>query len=146
MEGVLSSLSSNGTFSYPAKIVTTERTADVAHRCMKPLVDRTKHGRPITYGELGSMIGEEPWTFTAPLDYIWEEICQPRGLPKLHIIVVNKRLRRPKSEVFAKCLPKSRLPRSEEGYDRLFEELRDEVFTYRGWDGLLSELGLPASD
>ena len=113
---------------------------------MKPLVDRTKLDRTITYGELGSMIRKEPWTFTAPLDYIWEEFCQPRGLPKLQIMVVNKRLRRPKSKVFAKCLPKSRLPRSEAGYDRLFEELRDEVYTYRGWDSLLSELGLPTSD
>src|SRR5687768_5746685 len=144
MEGVPSGLSPNGTFSYTAKIVTTERTIDVAHRCMKPLVDRTKLERPITYGELGSMIGENHRTFTAPLDYIWEEFCQPRGLPKLHIIVVNKTLRRPKSEVFAKCLPKSRLPRSEEGYDRLFKELRDEVFAYEGWDGLLIELGLAA--
>jgi hypothetical protein len=112
---------------------------------MKPMVDQAKSKTPITYGELGNSIGVAPWTFTGPLDYIWEEFCGPRGLPKLHIIVVNKRLRRPKSEVFAKCLPKSRLPRSEVGYELLFEELRDEVFGYRDWDDLLSELGLTAS-
>ena len=113
---------------------------------MKPLVDRTKMERPITYGKLGSKIGEDPWNFTAPLDYIWEEFCRPRGLPKLHIIVANKRLRRPKSKVFAKCLPESRLPQSEAGYDQLFKELRDEVFAYDGWDDLLSDLGLTATD
>lgn len=112
---------------------------------MRPLVARSKIERPITYGGLGREIGGFPWGFTAPLDYIWEQFCRPPGLPKLHIIVVNKRLGRPKSEAFAKCLPALRLPRSEGGYDRLFEELRDEVFDYGGRDDLLSELGLTSA-
>lgn len=144
-EGTLRSLLA-GAFSYTAKTVATERTIDVAYRCMRPLVDRANSKIPITYRELGSKVGEAHWTFTDPLDYIWEEFCRPRSLPKLHIIVINKRLGRPKSKVFAKCLPRSRLPRSEEGYDRLFEELRDEVFDYGDWNDLLSELGLAASD
>src|SRR5215213_2972720 len=61
-----------GSFSCTAGAVATERTIDVAYRCMKPLVDRTKTERPITYGKLGNKIGEDPWNFTAPLDYIWE--------------------------------------------------------------------------
>ena len=76
-----------GAFSYTAETVATERTIDVAYRCMKPLVDHANSNTPITYGELGSKLGEAPWTFTAPLDYIWEEFCRPRSLPKLHIEV-----------------------------------------------------------
>jgi hypothetical protein len=113
---------------------------------MKPLIDCATNNTVITYGDLGELVGQTPRNFTQPLDYVWEEFCRPRSLPKLHIIVVNKKLKRPKSHVFAKCLPKSRLPSTEEGYDRLFRELRDEIFAYDGWDKFLAELGLTSAE
>jgi len=69
-------------------------------------------------------------------------VCGPRGLPPLNIIVVrDDKKERPPDEAIEESGK-----RYGETHQAAFERLKAEVFAYDGWDNLLSELGLTASD
>ncbi len=121
----------------------TNNASDNAYRALPHLVYYAHLGKPITYGELGRRIGIHHRPVRFLLGYIRDEICRRRGLPLLNVIVVNKITRLPGQSF----LPEDLSHLTDEEYKRRFEELRDEVFAYAGWDTLLRDLGLtPVND
>jgi len=94
--------------------------------------------RTITYSELGKRIAVHHRGFYHSLGYIRDEICGTRDIPRLNVLVVNKGTDLP-GEGF---LPEGDRPRSKRELKQKFEELRDEVFAFEGWDDLLVRLGL----
>jgi hypothetical protein len=106
------------------------------------LVRQAKRSDTIYYGQLGPKIGLNAQGLGDPLNYVRDEMCTPRGLPHLNIIVVrDDSTQRPPDG----AIEKSGM-RPGETHQAAFERLKGEVFGYRGWDGLLSELGLTVSD
>ncbi len=118
-----------------------EKAREYAHEALPHLVQRAQQRLPIYYGQLGPRIGLNPQGLGDPLDYVRDEVCVPRGLPHLSIIVVLKKTKMPPKEVIEKSGV-----RPGETHKAAFERLKGEVFDHKGWDGLLSELGLAASD
>lgn len=116
----------------------TNNTRDNAYRALPHLVCCTHLQETITYGELGRRIGKHHRTMQFLLGYIRDEICFKRGLPLLNVIVVNKNSGLPGKSF----LREGTSHFTDEEYRRRFEELRDEVFAYAGWDALLTDLGL----
>jgi hypothetical protein len=116
---------------------------DNADRAIRYLVYYAHLEKTITYGELGRRIGIHHRPVRFLLGYIRDEICCRRGLPLLNVIVVKKSTGLP-GESF---LREGTRHLTDEEYKRRFEELRDQVFAYAGWDALLSDLGLtPVND
>lgn len=121
----------------------TNNARDNAYRALPHLVYYAHLEETITYGELGRRIGIHPRPVRFLLGYIRDEICRRRGLPLLNVIVVKKSTGLP-GESF---LPGGTSHLTDEDYRRRFEELRDQVFSYAGWDALLRDLGLaPVND
>ena len=119
-----------------------EKAREYAHEALPHLVQRAQQRLPIYYGELGPKIGLIAQGLGDPLDYVRDEVCVPRGLPHLNIIVVrDNKAKMPPNEVIEKS---GRRP--DETHRAAFERLKGEVFDHKGWDSLLSELGLAASD
>jgi hypothetical protein len=116
----------------------TQRTIDTAEKVLPFLVYCAQTRRITTYGELGKLTGDHPRTFSLPLGYIRDRILAPRGLPQLTALVVLASSRLPGDSF----LPDGRERLSDEEYRLAYEQFRDEVFAYRGWDALLTELGL----
>ena len=121
----------------------TNNARDNAYRALPHLVYYAHLEKTITYGELGRRIGIHHRPVRFLLGYIRDEICRRRGLPLLNVIVVNKITRLPGQSF----LPEDLSHLTDEEYKRRFEEHRDEVFAYAGWDTLLRDLGLtPVND
>ena len=121
----------------------TNNACDNAYRALPHLVYYAHLQETITYGELGRRIGIHHRSVRFSLGYIRDEICFKGGLPLLNVIVVNKYTKLP-GESF---LREGTSHLTDEEYRRRFEELRDEVFAYAGWDALLTDLGLtPVND
>jgi hypothetical protein len=119
-----------------------ETAEKYAYRALPYLVRQAKRSDTIYYGRLGSKIGLNAQGLGDPLNYVRDEVCMPRGLPRLNIIVVrNDRKKRPPDE----AIEESGM-RPGETHQAAFARLKGEVFAYKGWDDLLSELGLTASD
>ena len=116
----------------------TNNARDNAYRALPHLVYYAHLQETITYGELGRRIGIHHRPVRFLLGYIRDEICIRRELPLLNVIVVNKYTELP-GESF---LREGTIHLTNEEYRRRFEELRDEVFAYVGWDTLLIDLGL----
>lgn len=116
----------------------TNNARDNAYRALPHLVYYAHLQETITYGELGRRIGIHHRPVRFLLGYIRDEICIRRELPLLNVIVVNKYTELP-GESF---LREGTSHLTNEEYRRRFEELRDEVFAYVGWDTLLIDLGL----
>jgi len=116
----------------------TNNARDNAYRALPHLVYYAHLQETVTYGELGRRIGIHHRPVRLLLGYIRDEICIRRGLPLLNVIVVNKHTKLP-GESF---LREGTSHLTDEEYRRRFEELRDEVFAYVGWDTLLTDLGL----
>jgi putative restriction endonuclease len=121
----------------------TNNARDNAHRALPHLVYCAHLKETITYGEIGRKIGIHHRPVRFLLGYIRDEICLQRDLPLLNVIVVKQNTGLP-GESF---LPEGTRCLTDEEYRRRFEELRDQVFAYEGWDDLLADLGLtPLSD
>ena len=121
----------------------TYTNTDNAYRALPHLVYYAHLEKSITYGELGRRIGIYHRSLSFLLGYIRDEICCRRGLPLLNVIVVYKSNGLPGKSF----LPEDLNHLTDEEYRRRFEELRDEVFAYSGWDALLRDLGLtPVND
>jgi len=121
----------------------TNNARDNAYRALPHLVCCTHLRETVTYGELGRRIGIHHRPVQFLLGYIRDEICLKRDLPLLNVIVVNKYTGLPGKSF----LPEGTSHLTEEEYRRRFEELRDEVLAYDGWDTLLTDLGLtPVND
>ena len=114
----------------------TNNARDNAYRALPHLVCCAHLGKTITYKELGGKIGIHHRPVRFLLGYIRDEICRRRGLPLLNVIVVSKSTGLPGKGF----LPEDLSHLTDEEYRRRFEELRDEVFAYAGWDALLRDL------
>ena len=115
-----------------------ETARKYAYRALPYLVRQAKQLDRIFYGELGSRIGLPARNLGDMLDYVRDEVCVPRNLPHLNIIVVrDDRTKRPPDEAIEKS---GRRP--DETHEDAFERLKAEVFGYGHWDDLLFELGL----
>jgi hypothetical protein len=118
-----------------------ETARKYAYRALPYLVRQARRFDTIYYDQLGSKIGLNAQNLGDPLNYARDEVCTPRDLPHLNIIVVLTKTKRPPDEV----IEESGM-RPGETHQAAFERLKSEVFGYKGWDDLLSELGLTASD
>jgi hypothetical protein len=113
-----------------------EKAREYAHEALPHLVQRAQQRLTIYYGQLGPRIGLNPQGLGDPLDYVRDEVCVPRGLPHLNIIVVLKsKEEMPPNDVIAKSGM-----RPGETHRAAFERLKNEVFDHKGWDDLLTEL------
>ena len=118
-----------------------ETAKEYAYIALPYLVQRANQGRPIYYGELGDKIGLNAQGLGDTLDHIRDQVCEPRGLPHLNIIVIrNDSTQRPPDEVIEKS---GRLPG--ESHQAAFERLKQRVFDYNDWDRLLADLNLPTA-
>ena len=81
-----------------------------------------------TYGDVAEQTGLAPVGVRRPLDYIWEEVVSPRGLPWIFAIVVNADTRRP-GDGF---LPED-LEISDADYEHFWRGMVLQVFAYN-WD------------
>ena len=100
------------------------------------LVQLAESHDTITYGELAQrMRVPNPRTLAWPLWYIRDEICRKRKLPMITAIVVTKGTGLPG----AGFLPEGTRHLTKEQIKQRFEEIRDEVFAYPGWQDLLRE-------
>jgi hypothetical protein len=113
------------------------RTIENARRSLPHLVDCAKRGRTLTYGELGRRINKHHRPLPLALGYIRDEICRPRGLPLLNVIVVNQDSDVPGESFLPHGGTMSLTERR-----RQAQEHQGQVFAYQGWDALLQELGL----
>ena len=115
-----------------------ETAMKYAYRALPYLVGQAEQPDTIYYGQLGSRIGLNAQGLGDTLDYVRDEVCVPRGLPHLSIIVVrDNKAKMPPNEVIEKS---GRRPG--ETHQAAFERLKAEVFGYGHWDNLLFELGL----
>jgi hypothetical protein len=102
------------------------------------LVHRARQRRTITYGELASAINWHHRPLRYALEYIRDDICRPRGLPLITVLVVRQGGLPGES-----YLPQGASHPERDADDRAeWETRRDQVFAYPYWDDLLAELGL----
>jgi|GEM_PF-836766 len=114
----------------------TEKTIENATRALPILVSYARKRASITYKELAEKIGCH-WRATPHLlGYIRDEIC--RGKPLLTAIVVNGQTGLPGDDF----LPGGTKHLTRVQYQEKYEEIRDRVFAYSGWEDLLANLGL----
>jgi len=114
--------------------MTTPTTAIRALEALPHLVRCAQKHQTITYGELAKKMRiPNPRTLAWPLWFIRDDICLKRGFPMINAIVVSKSTGLPGKGF----LPPGESNLKGEAYRRRFEEVRDEVFEYAGWDRLL---------
>jgi hypothetical protein len=119
--------------------MTTEYISELGLKALPIIVDLAQKREVMTYGELGKKLGVHHRTVIPHvLGYIRDEICSPRKLPLLNVLIVRQDDRLP-GESF---LPKGTRNLSDEEYERKFEQHRDKVFLYDKWDDLLKDLNL----
>lgn len=118
--------------------MTTPYVIENALLALPHLVHCARQRRTLTYGELGSKIGQFHRNVPLFLSYIRDEICTPRGVPPINAIVVSKTTGLPG----VSFLRGVTADLGSDEYHSAFQELRDEVFAYEAWYALLHELGL----
>lgn len=118
--------------------MTTELMKDYGDRLLPYLIQAAQRRETPTYGELAEKIEIHHRTMNRVLEYIRDDICMPRGLPMLTAIVINQGTGLPGDN----WLPQGTTTLSDEEYRQQFEQFRDRVFAYKGWDDLLKALDL----
>ena len=118
-----------------------ETARKYAYRALPHLVGCAHEHQITYYGQVGSEIGLNSQGLSPVLDYIRDDVCKPRGLPHLSIIVVrnDKTLMPPNGVIEASG------KRQGETHRAAFERLKTTVFDHDGWDELLTDLGLPTA-
>lgn len=110
-------------------------------RAALPLLTRVAQTRaePITYGDLAAQLGLHHRAARHFLGCIRDEVCVPNNLPILTALVVNGLTRLPGESFLAEGTRHLRTPSA---YRRAFEEHRDSVFQFDGWDEVLRDLDI----
>ena len=117
----------------------TAHITNLGLKALPIIVDLAQKRELMTYGELGKKLGVHHRTVIPHvLGYIRDEICSPRKLPLLNVLIVRQDDRLP-GENF---LPEGTRNLSDAEYERKFEQHRDKVFLYDKWDELLKALNL----
>ena len=118
--------------------MTTENIKQLSLQALPILVRSARQRKIVTYPELTDQLGKHPHISAHILRYIRDEICIPRGLPLISAIVVHKNTLSP-GDGF---LPEGAAHLTQAEKKQKYEELRDQVFAFRGWEDLLIDLGL----
>lgn len=114
------------------------RTEELARLILPHLIRAAREGQIITYGDLGRCIGSHHRPLRYALGFIRDQLCIPKGLPMLNVLVVNKDTELP-GESF---LAGGTAHLSDQQYEVRFQEERARVFPHDGWENLLQSLGL----
>lgn len=119
--------------------MSTQKAKEEGLKALPYLIRAAQQRKVLTYKEISSLIGVHFRAARHFLGFIRDEICLPRGLPLLNVIVVN---------TDSKIPGDSFTPNGVKNLDKnekvnIFENKRDEVFKYGNkWNLLLSELGI----
>jgi hypothetical protein len=116
----------------------TELIKQYGDRLLPYIVQAAETRKTPTYGELAEKIGVHHRVINHVLGYIRDDICIPRGLPLINSIVVNNVTKLPGDN----WLPQGTSHLSKAEYKQEFENFRDRVFAFDGWDKLLKDLNL----
>lgn len=116
----------------------TKLIRDLAYSALPHLVECARLKTTITYGELGVRIGRHHRVVPHVLGCLRDEVCTPRHLPLINVIVVNKHTRLPGESFLAPGTGHL----SPEEYRARFEKEKERVFAFRQWDALLAELSI----
>ncbi len=116
----------------------TEQARGRARLALPILVRQAESNEPITYGDLALEMGVHHRAIRHVLGYVRDEVCEPRGLPLLNVLVVNRETGVP-GESF---LPEGASERMsvEERRGRFQQELAR--LCSEDWGPLLQEFGL----
>ncbi len=115
------------------------KAQEMAYRILPHLVATARQRKTTSYGELAGKAGLKHWRpLSFALAFVRDNLCTPKKLPMLNVLVVNKKTGRP-GEGF---LPEGTKHLSEKQYNNRFEKERDVVFMYPGWEDLLASLGM----
>lgn len=118
--------------------MTTEHIKNLSMKALPYLINFAQQRKILTYKEIALKTGVHHRVVPHILGYIRDEICIPKILPIINAIVVNQQTKLPGSSF----LPEGTEHLSNEAYLEKYEELRDQVFRYDGWDDLLISLNL----
>lgn len=122
--------------------MTTEYIKENSYELLPHLVLAAQLRETPTYKELGEKLDIHWRLVPHCLGFIRDDICLPRGLPLINAIVINGSTGLPGDSF----LPEGSDHLTDEEYLAAFELHRDQVFTFSGWDQLLSDLGLKPID
>jgi hypothetical protein len=118
--------------------MTTENIKQLSLEALPILVRSARQRKILSYQELTDKLGKHPHIAAHILRCIRDEICIPRGLPYISAIVGHKNTLIP-GDGF---LPEGTAHLTPEEKKQKYEELRDEVFAFKGWEDVLVDLGL----
>lgn len=116
----------------------TEKIIEYSRRALPFLIYCAQQRRTLTYKELAEHAGCHHRVVAHILGYIRDEICAPRDLPYINAIVIRQDTGLPGDA----WLPEGTGHLSDQEYREQFEQFRDRVFAFSGWNALLKELSL----
>lgn len=116
----------------------TEKIIEYSRRALPFLIYCAQQRRTLTYKELAEHAGCHHRVAAHILGYVRDEICTPRKLPYINAIVIRQDTGLPGDA----WLPEGTGHLSEKEYREQFEQFRDRVFAFSGWNALLKELSL----
>lgn len=116
----------------------TEKIIEYSRRALPFLIHCAQQRRTLTHKELSEHAGCHHRVAAHILGYIRDDICAPRKLPYINAIVIRQDTGLPGDA----WLPEGTDHLSDREYREQFEQFRDRVFAFPGWDTLLKELSL----
>lgn len=116
----------------------TDKIIDYSRRALPFLIHCAQQRRTLTYKELAERAGCHHRVAAHILGYVRDEICAPRNLPYINAIVIRQDTGLPGDA----WLPEGTGHLNDQEYREQFEQFRDRVFAFSGWDALLKELSL----
>ncbi len=117
----------------------TEKIIEYSRRALPFLIYCAQQRRTLTYKELADHASCHHRVTAHILGYIRDEICAPRTLPYINAIVIRQDNGLPGDA----WLPEGTAHLTDTEYREQFEQFRDKVFAFSGWNELLKELSLP---
>lgn len=117
----------------------TQYTRENGYAALPHLVKAAQEHRLLTYKEIAGLIGRHHRAAAYFLGFIRDEICTPRNIPLINVIVVNGQSRLPGADFLAEGTRKL----NKREYKQKAREYQEKVFNYPNWNSILQDLGLP---
>jgi hypothetical protein len=108
----------------------------IAFKLLPHLVESAKAGRRTSYEELGKAVNIESRTFSRPLAFIRDFLCEQHNLPPLTVLVQKKG----GDTASSSFDPAQFAALSSKDYDALTNQTVQRVYDYPRWDQALSGL------
>ncbi len=102
------------------------------------LIRAAQSHKTVTYKEIGQVMGVHHRQVRYYAGHVRDEICTPDGSPLLNCLIVNKKTKMPGESY----LPFASKATTDEEARLEFENFRDEVFQFDGWNELLKKYDL----